>query len=91
MRPVPNAVLVCAKSPALIWLKVPEKCPKFQISKELLPAVIGAAEYAVVASSIFFQLLSVMAAVRVVPFAGDPLAAPLSRSNSNVADMVYVK
>ena len=45
----------------------------------------GLNEKAVVESSIFFQFTSVLAAVRVVSFAGDPAAVPLLSSNSKVA------
>lgn len=90
VNPVPKAVAVCANKPALIWLNVPEKWPEFQISKLLLPAVIGAELYAVPTVSVFFQFVSVIAVVRVVPFVGEPVCAPVSRLNSNVAAMVVI-
>lgn len=35
--------------------------------------------------SVLFQLVSVTAVERVVPLAGEPVAVPVSRLNSNVA------
>lgn len=79
VTPVPIEPAVWANRPAEIVLNVPVKRTNWYLTKLFCPAAITAlgAVYAVVVSSIFFQL-TLLVAVLVVPFAGVPVAAPLS-------------